>query len=282
MIKIGIRAHDMGRYSLEDFLELLKIIKNKDGECVQLALGKSFFDLKVTKENLNNDLAFHLKSNLDSKNIKLSVLGCYINMGNPNGDVRDQEIEKFKYHLDFSKNFPGCVVGSETGCLTTDYTFTPLNNTEKAFNVFLNSLERMVKYAEKTETLVAIEGVKKDIISTPEKMDLALKSIPSENLKVIFDPVNFLDITNYNNQKIIIEKSFELFANKIVIVHLKDFKVENGIFKVVPIGQGIFDIDTLMSCIKKYNLNVDILLENSTIETAKQCIQFTMDSYKNN
>lgn len=282
MIKIGIRAHDMGKYSLIDFPKLLNTIKTLDGQCIQLALGKSFIDFNISIENLNSELAQYLKNNLETKDINLSVLGCYINMGNPDNNIRHQEIEKFKYHLDFSKNFPGCIVGTETGCLTTDYTHTPLNDTQEAFNIFLDTLNEIVKHAEKTQTLVAIEGVSKDIISTPEKMNLALKTVVSSHLKVIFDPVNFLNITNFHNQKNIIEKSFELFADKIAIIHLKDFKVENNIFKIVPIGEGSFDIDTLMKCIKKYNLEVDILLENSTIESAKKCIHFVKNSYKNN
>ena len=281
MIKIGIRAHDMGKYSLIDFPKLLNTIKTLDGQCIQLALGKSFIDFNISKENLNSELSQYLKNNLENKDINLSVLGCYINMGNPDDNIRHQEIEKFKYHLDFSKNFPGCIVGTETGCLTTDYTYTPLNDTQEAFDIFLDTLKKIVKHAEKTQTLVAIEGVSKDIISTPEKMKLALKTIVSTHLKVIFDPVNFLNITNFHNQKEIIEKSFELFADKIAIIHLKDFKVENNIFKIVPIGQGNFDIDTLMKCIKKYNLKIDILLENSNIESAKKCIHFVKNSYKN-
>ncbi|MGL5765396.1 MAG: sugar phosphate isomerase/epimerase family protein [Sarcina sp.] len=281
MIKIGIRAHDMGKYSLTDFPTLLNTIKTLEGHCIQLALGKSFIDFNISIESLNSELAHYLKNNLKNNDINLSVLGCYINMGNPDNNIRHQEIEKFKYHLDFSKNFPGCIVGTETGCLTTDYTYTPLNDTQEAFDMFLDTLNEIVKHAEKTQTLVAIEGVSKDIISTPEKMNLALETIVSTHLKVIFDPVNFLNITNFHNQKEIIEKSFELFADKIAIIHLKDFKVENNIFKIVPIGQGNFDIDTLMKCIKKYNLKIDILLENSNIESGKKCIHFVKNSYKN-
>ena len=142
MIKIGIRAHDMGKYSLTDFPKLLNTIKTLDGQCIQLALGKSFIDFNISKENLNSELSQYLKNNLENKDINLSVLGCYINMGNPDDNIRHQEIEKFKYHLDFSKNFPGCIVGTETGCLTTDYTYTPLNDTQEAFDIFLDTLKK--------------------------------------------------------------------------------------------------------------------------------------------
>ena len=265
MIRVGIRAHDMGKYEVSEFPKLLNLITNLDGECIQLALGKSFIDFKPIKENLTDELGNYLKKELENANIKLSVLGCYINMDNPDREKRYEEIEKFKAHLDFSKHFKDCVVGTETGCLTS--------NPEDAWNTFMDTLKNIVSYAEKTNTTVAIEGVKKHTVSTPEKMRLVLDSLQSKNLKVIFDPTNFLDFSNYKELDQIIEKSFELFADKIKIIHLKDFIIENNSLKVVTIGKGLFNTHKLFEYIKKYNLNVDILLENSTIETAKDCVK---------
>ena len=112
----------------------------------------------------------------------------------------------------------------------------------------------------------------KHIIATPEKMKKALDILDSDRLKVIFDPVNFLTINNYINQKEIIKKSFELFGHKIVRIHLKDFIIENDEIKVVPIGKGNFELEFFINELKKYTIDIDILLENSTVEIAKECI----------
>ena len=133
-------------------------------------------------------------------------------------------------------------------------------------------MKKLISYAELYDTDLAIEGVAKHIIATPEKMKKALDILDSDRLKVIFDPVNFLTINNYINQKEIIKKSFELFGHKIVRIHLKDFIIENDEIKVVPIGKGNFELEFFINELKKYTIDIDILLENSTVEIAKECI----------
>lgn len=65
-----------------------------------------------------------------------------------------------------------------------------------------------------------------------------LDNVKSNNLQVIFDPINFIDESNYDKQDEIIKKSFELFGNRIVMIHAKDFIYEDGKVKQVSIGEG--------------------------------------------
>lgn len=272
MIKFGIRGHDMGKYSISDFSSLIKLIKNLDGECLQLALTKSFNDFHYGTTLLDDKLFQEFNQILKKEDIKLSVLGCYINLANTNESSRLKDLEKFKEHLKFSEKFKTSLVGTETGCYNSEYVYTPLNNSEEAFNLFLDSMKKLISYADLYNTNLAIEGVAKHVISTPEKMKKALDILDSDRLKVILDPVNFLTIDNYSNQKEIIQKSFELFGNKIARVHLKDFVIENNKIKIVPIGMGNFELEFFLNELKKYTTDIDILLENSTTETAKKCI----------
>ena len=272
MIRFGIRGHDMGKYTISDFSSLIKLIKSLDGECLQLALAKSFTDFQFGKTLLDDKLFQELNQVLEKENIRLSVLGCYINLTNTDENSRLKDLEKFKAHLKFSKKFKTSLVGTETGCCNSEYIYTPLNDTEEAFNLFLDSMKKLISYAELYDTDLAIEGVAKHIIATPEKMKKALDILDSDRLKVIFDPVNFLTINNYINQKEIIKKSFELFGHKIVRIHIKDFIIENDEIKVVPIGKGNFELEFFINELKKYTIDIDILLENSTVEIAKECI----------
>ena len=272
MIRFGIRGHDMGKYTISDFSSLIKLIKSLDGECLQLALAKSFTDFQFGKTLLDDKLFQELNQVLEKENIRLSVLGCYINLTNTDENSRLKDLEKFKAHLKFSKKFKTSLVGTENGCYNSEYIYTPLNDTEEAFNLFLDSMKKLISYAELYDTDLAIEGVAKHIIDTPEKMKKALDILDSDRLKVIFDPVNFLTINNYINQKEIIKKSFELFGHKIGRIHLKDFIIENDEIKVVPIGKGNFELEFFINELKKYTIDIDILLENSTVEIAKECI----------
>ena len=78
---------------------------------------------------------------------------------------RQESLNKFKNHLRFSKYLKTSLVGTETGCFNTTYTYTKLNDSEEAFIFEF----KPINYAEEIQTNLAIEGVAKHIISTPEK-----------------------------------------------------------------------------------------------------------------
>lgn len=273
MLRIGIRAHDMGTYKIEEFSELCKFVKARGGKSIQLALNKSFTDIGPLKGKMTPGLGSFLKENLVAEGLEIAVLGSYINMANPDDEMMKKEIEKFREHLKFSKFIGNSIVGTETGCYNKEYKFTTQNETPEAFERFLSCLKTLVEISEKLGTMVAIEGVATHIVNTPKKMRKVLDLVNSDNLVVIFDPVNFLTEENYHLQDEIIRESFELFGDKIAIVHAKDYIIEEGKMKVVPATLGQFNYKLLIDTIKERKPKIDILLENSTPETAKQIIQ---------
>lgn len=279
MLRIGIRAHDMGKYNLQEIEELASLVEKLGGNSIQLALNKSFIEFQNIEGKLTPGLGKFLKKEFDKYNLDVAILGSYINMGNPNKLLREKEIKKFKEHLFFAKYLGNPLVGTETGSFTEDYKYTELNSSQKAFDIFLDTLIQIVAEAEKQGAIVAMEGVTKHIISSPKKMKIALDKVCSNNLQVIFDPVNYLDIDNYLNQDNIIKESFELFGDKIQAIHLKDFIIINNEFKVVPIGQGQLNIELILCYLKKYKPHIDILLENSNPEVAEQCILYLNKIY---
>jgi hypothetical protein len=55
-----------------------------------------------------------------------------------------------------------------------------------------------------------------------------LDTVASNNLQVVFDPVNLLSLENHHEQERVIGESFDLFGDRIAIIHAKDFVVENA------------------------------------------------------
>jgi L-ribulose-5-phosphate 3-epimerase len=70
-------------------------------------------------------------------------------------------------------------------------------------------------------------------------MKQLLDRIGSDNLQVIFDPVNLLDITNHQEQDRIIQEAFDLFGDKMLVLHAKDFQIHDGQLQTVPAGWGL-------------------------------------------
>ncbi|MGL4733434.1 MAG: sugar phosphate isomerase/epimerase family protein [Fusobacteriaceae bacterium] len=273
MLRIGIRAHDMGKYSLENLSELCEMIKVKGAQSIQLALNKSFHGMENLEGKLTPGLGNFIGANLKKHDLDVSVLGSYINMANPDDEMMLREIEKFKEHLRLSKFIGNAIVGTETGCYNREYRYTVENESEEAFDRFIETLKIILKHAEKLGVLVGIEGVATHIVNTPKKMKRVLDQMKSENLVVIFDPVNFLTEKNYHSQDEIIRESFRLFGDKIAVIHAKDYIIKNGKIEIVPATFGEFNYKLLIDILKEKKPGIDILLENSTIETAEKIIE---------
>ncbi|HYH04993.1 MAG TPA: TIM barrel protein, partial [Bacillota bacterium] len=172
----------------------------------------------------------------------------------------------FKEHLRFTRDFNCSIVGTETGSVMADYSFHPGNHSEGAFQSLTASVAELVAEAEKFGAIVCIEAVAKHVIHTPQRMRRILDTIGSNNLQVIFDPVNLLTVENYQDQDRIIQESFELFGDRMLVLHAKDFIVEDDRIKTVPAGQGLLNYSLLLGLLKQTKPYIYTLLEDTKPE----------------
>ncbi|MBU3184746.1 sugar phosphate isomerase/epimerase family protein [Clostridium estertheticum] len=276
-MRIGIRGHDIGQYKLE---ELAEILEGKNLKSIQFVPKKIITEFKITNGSMTPGMAEHIKQILTKHNLNISLLGCYINLANPDDNELNKLVENFKEHIRFAK-YLGCnIVGTETGALNREYVYTKDNNTEEAFRRSLSSIKILVKEAEKFGVVVGVEGVTKHVMNTPERIKRAIDCVNSNNLQVIFDPINFIDETNFDNQDEIIKKSFELFGDKIAIIHAKDFVYDDGKIKQVSIGSGQFNYPLLLSLIKERKPYIDIILEDTVPTDLDSSIKYIEELYK--
>jgi sugar phosphate isomerase/epimerase len=275
-MRIGVRGHDIGKYSLD---ELAKRIEEKDLKSIQLVMKKAITEFEVTKGCMTPGLGRYIKETFDRHNVNVSILGCYINMSHPDDDELKELLDLFKDHIRFARDLGCSIVGTETGALNKEYVYGPENHTEEAFQRCLNSLRIMVSEAEKFGVMVAIEGVARHVINTPQKMRRALDEINSNNLQAIFDPFNFLTDKNYMNQDEMIKEAFDLYGDRIVLIHAKDFIIENGQVKQVAIGTGQFNYPLLLSLIKERKPHIDVILEGTTPEDLDSSMEYIKSIY---
>lgn len=276
-MRIGIRGHDIGPYPLE---KIGQIMKSKNIKSIQFVSKKIIREFEVSKGSLTPGLAEYIRETFANHNVNVSIVGCYINLANPDDTQLEESLELFKEHIRFAKYLGCSIVGTETGALNTEYVYDEKNKTEEAFQRSLNSIKTLVSEAEKFGVMVGIEGVIRHVMNSPERLKRALDCIDSNNLQVIFDPINFIDESNYKEQDLIIKKSLELFGDKIVIVHAKDFKYENGTIKQVPIGTGQFNYPLLLSLLKERKPYIDLILEDTLPDDLDSSIKYINETYE--
>ena len=276
IMRIGIRAHDVAYAPLD---ELIPNIHKQGFHCMHIALSKSIKEFKPGVETMTPGLAMYIKELCAENKVDVAVLGCYLNLCNPNLEKHKEIVEKYKAHIRFA-SILGCgVVGTETGAVNEEYKYEPANHSDEALQCFIDNLRPIVKYAEQFGVIVAIEPVWKHIVNTVERARKVLDAIDSPNLQIIFDPVNLLYTGNIDKQDEIIEKAFDLLLKDIAVVHCKDYVVENDELKSIAAGTGGLNYPLLLKKIKEYKPYVHCTLENTVPENAVATREFMEKLY---
>ena len=252
---IGVRAHDLGEFSLSRLEEFIQEIKRYKFSHIQLVLWKSFADIDPYLKNVSLEDLRLIARRLKEEKIKVTVLGAYYNMISP--DLEDRKIgeERYEKMLEILKIFDGIVVGTEPGSYNLDFSYNEKNHTEESYQIVLESFKKFAKIAEKNRVNMGLEPVYILTIWNIKVLKRLFEEVNSEKFKVIFDPVNLIGLENYKEQDKLIEDIFRYFGNKIVTVQFKDFKVENNNLIRVSPGRGILNYNLLLREMKKYNIN---------------------------
>ena len=250
---IGTRGHDLGgRMSAQS---LAALARKADLDSVQLVAYRSLKGIGEEPGFLTHGYAEKVKSAFLKEDIRIALLGCYIN-------IMHDDLDKFKEYLTYANSFGAYMVGTETGSVNPDYSFNTENHSEEAFLKVVGIVKELCTYAEKFGAVVGIEAVHCHVVHTPEKMKRLLDLVDSPNIQVIFDPVNLLTLENHHNRKDIIVRSLELYGNKVAIVHIKDYIIENNQMTMVPIGRGLMDFKHLLALLQQYKYDVDMIIED--------------------
>lgn len=276
-MQLGIRLHDTKKLPFE---ERIADVHELGFACGHLALSKVIDEFPTDDGALTPGLAMYIKKVFAQNDVDIAVLGCYLNLANPNPEKLAKITKRYLAHLRFA-SLLGCgVVGTETGAPNETYTAVPECHEEEALQTFIQNLRPVVQYAEKTGVILAIEPVWKHIVYNPARARRVLEEIASPNLQVILDPVNLLDISNYTQQKEIVEEAIDVLGEDIAMVHIKDFRVENG--KLVSVGAGLGDMDytAIMKFIREKKPFMHVTLENTTPEDNIQCKNHILKLYQ--
>ena len=276
-MQLGIRLHDTKKLPLE---ERIADVHRLGFQCGHLALAKVIDEHPTTDEALTPGFAMYLKNLFARNQVDIAVLGCYLNLANPNRQQLEKTVHRYMAHIRFA-SLLGCgVVGTETGAPNETYTYVPECHGEEALQTFITNLRPVVRYAQQMGVILAIEPVWKHIVCNPARARRVLDEIASPNLQIILDPVNLLDISNYKEQTAIVEEAVELLGPDVAMVHLKDYVVEDGKLKSVGCGFGQMDYTAVLKFMKERKPFIHATLEDTTPENNLQAKDFILKLYE--
>ena len=276
-MQLGIRLHDVKKAPIE---ERVAIAKEQGFACAHVALSKLISEYATDDGALTPGFACYLKRVFQKNDMVMAVLGCYLNLANPNEEALKKIQNRYYAHLRFASLCGAGVVGTETGAVNEAYRYEDANHTKEALDTFLRNLEPVVRHAESMGVILAIEPVFKHIVWNPARARSVLDSISSSNLQIIFDPVNLLDLSNYENREEIFAEAMDVLGPDIAMIHLKDFIIKDGKMESVAAGTGMMNYENILKFIKARKPYVHVTLENTTPENAVQSRKFIQEIWE--
>lgn len=270
-MKLGVRAHDFGRRSPD---ELAARIARAGFECVQLAPPKAIAGFDAGTGRVSAGLVQEVKEAFARHGIRIAVLGCYINLADPDAGRRRAQIERFKEHLRLARDLGCPVVGTETGSLHADYSFHPGNRSAAAFATVLAGVRELAGEAERCGVDVGIEAVERYVISDGRSLHRLIDGVASDRRRVIFDAVNLLSADNCGHQDEIVREALALVGGRVAVIHAKDFVLEAGRMRTVLSGQGVLHHAPLVEFIRARGPDFPVLLEETDPGTVEQGLRF--------
>lgn len=270
-MKIGVRAHDYGR---REIAQMAEVLEREGYQSVQLALPKAFSSIRSYEYIAEKEL-YEIAEEFGKRGIEIAVLGCYMDLGNPDASVREAAVKTFGKYLGFSKNIGARLTGSETA-------YSHLTKLEKHrwFPFMMDSLKRLTEEAERLNTWMGIEPVAWHPLDSADTAAEVIRDLKSDHVKIIFDPVNVLERPGEVLQEAYWRRCFKELGPYIETIHLKDFTVgENGEYCPKLLGEGVMDFGVLKEWMKGHP-DIPVLREEMNPETAGRDIAFMKGLYR--
>ena len=267
-MNIGIRLHDTAPGTLK---ERLAFARAQGFSCAHVALSKVLddFAMEDAPRKLTGDYALRVRQDFDESGLECAVLGCYLNLADPDPERRARTQEIYKAHLRFAAKTGARVVGTETYANPESRFADPAPQSEEAFRLFMDSLRPVIRCAEETGAVLAVEPVWYHIISTPERAVRMLEELPSDNLQIILDAVNLISPDQAYRAEDIVRNAVSLLGDRVRILHMKDFVITpEGKMDACACGLGSMHYEQLLSFAAGKDL--PMTLENTVPENAEE------------
>lgn len=273
----GMRCHDICPKG--DIDTVLDTAAANGIRQIQLAFGKSFTGYDFGPGHYSPGFAHMIADKLRERQIHVAVLGCYINPTDPDESRRQASVARFIEHLKYARILGADMVGTETGRYSSDFRVVPETYTEPCYRLLLKSMRKIVAAAEKLGVIVGVEAVHDHTLYSPEMMRRFLEDIDSPNVEAILDPVNLISAENYPDQDQVIARAVQLYGDRITMLHIKDFRMEDGEPKFEYVGDGLFHYAPLLAWAKKEKPYITMLLESAKLERYHSDVAYLQKIY---
>lgn len=266
-MKIGVRAHDHGRMEIE---ELARFLKDEGYQAAQLVLPKVFTGIGCYEEITPAHLE-RIRSAFEKNEIDIPVFGCYMNLGNPDPDVRAYAVNTMKKCLAYSKVVGAKMVGTETA-----YPHLSQDEKQQWRPYMMDSIKAVMEEAVRLDIKLAIEPVYWHPLESIEVVLDVMEQIGDEkHLRMIFDASNLLQFPDTTDQKSYWSEWLAQTGKYIDAMHIKDFTLDpEGNYCPALLGEGVIQYETIAQWLHENRPDMYLIREEMNPAAAQRDIAF--------
>lgn len=264
----GVRAHDYGKREIE---ELPVVLRQAGFDAAQLALPRAFVGIE-SFDDIRLEHLRRIRSAFEQNKVTIPVFSCYLDISNPDDELRKKAVETMKKCLTYSKEVGADVVGTETSWPT-------LSELEKKqrYPYMIDSVKRVIEEAQRIDAKLAVEPVyRHPLDSIWAVMDLIAKVDDSKHMRIIFDPSNLLEYPDKTIQKDYWREWLSAIGKYVDTLHIKDFvptEVKGG-YQVTPLGKGVMEYEAISGWIHEEKRPICLIRDEANPKWAKADICF--------
>jgi len=275
-IKLAIFTGVYGRLPLDEAVRRIK----SDG-FVGVVLQPQFKDVRFNTDAPDWDAAKKITDALTASGLKIVGLYGYYNVVDPDEQRRKIGETRMQFLIENWKRLGSPIIGIETGTLNPKSAWleSPENETEKGYLACRAAFEKMVKAAEKTGAVIAIEPYWRNIIGTIDRVERLLGEIVSPSLKLIMDPCNYFRKEDLVRMQPMLEEIFRRVGKQIVLAHAKDVKAADNGTELPAAGKGVLDYPLYLRLLAQLDREMYLAVEHLTLEDVPRARDFVLAQF---
>ena len=228
-MKIGIFAKTFSRPTIEDLFQAIG-----GYEIYSAQFNLSCVGLETLPGNVSSELVRRIIDAAEHARVELFAMSGTFNMAHPDPAVRRDNLTKFEVLCEVTARLRLPVITLCTG--TRDpvnmWKWHSENDSKEAWADMLQSIESALIAAEKNNLVLAFEPESENVVNSAARARKLLNEVQNPRLRIVIDPANL--IGPGRDQKEILDESFSLLGDAIVIAHAKDRTTG---FKACPLGR---------------------------------------------
>jgi len=214
----------------------------------------------------------------ERNDIEVAGLYGYYNVIDPDLNRRKQGEDRIHILIENWKRFGCPIISLETGSFHPHSQFAdhPKNFTEEGYEIFKTTFEKLVRAAEKTGAILAVETYWRNVICSVERTVRLFRDIPSPSLKLTMDPCNYFRKEDLPRMQPMLEEMFRAVGKDTVLAHAKDVKASKDGTDLPAAGLGVLDYPLYLRLLAALDRPCSLVIEHLTLQDVPRARDYVL------